>query len=369
MRGMFTKTNLLAGLAILVGCSLGLRAQNVVPPPKGLVIEQIIARVNDDIITSNQYKEALASLRQEIKQDCTGCSDAKIASEYKDQEKDVLRDLIDRSLMVQRAQDEGVNVDIDVIKRLDEIRQQYKLDSMDALRRAVEASGLNWDDYKDSIKKSLLTQKLIQRDVGGTIQIGRDEIQKYYDTHKNQFDRPETVVLREIFLSTKDKTPAQTAVIEKKIDGLRQRIENGDDFGQLAKLFSEGSTAKQGGELGAFTRGQLAKALEDAVFKLQHNQMTPVIRTTNGFELLQVEQHYQAGIQPLDAVENEIENQIYMKKIGPALREFLKHLREESYIVVKPGYVDTAAVAETPIEEVAPSQGNDKKGKKKKEKG
>jgi peptidyl-prolyl cis-trans isomerase SurA len=368
MRGMTAKTNLFAGLAIVLGCSMGLAAQNV-PPPKGLVIEQIIARVNDDIITSHQYKAALESLREEIKHDCTGCTAAKIESEYEEQKKNALRDLIDQSLMVQRAEDEGINVDIDVIKQLDAIRQQYKLDSMDALRRAVEASGLNWDDYKDSIKKRLLTQKLIQRDVGGTIQIGRNEIEKYYQEHKSSFDRPETVVIREIFLSTKGKTPAQIAEIQKKIDGIRQRIENGDDFGQLAKLYSEGSTAQQGGELGAFTRGQLAKPLEDAVFKLQHNQMTPVIRTTNGFELLQVEQHYQAGIQPLDAVETEIENKIYEQRIYPALREYLKHLREESYIVVKPGYVDSAAVAETPIEEVAPGANEDKKGKKKKSEG
>jgi peptidyl-prolyl cis-trans isomerase SurA len=366
MLGMFSKTSLFAGLAIVLGCSLGLGAQNV-PPPKGLVIEQIIARVNDDIITSNQYQQALNSLRQEIKQDCTGCAQAKLDSEYDEQKKDVLRDLVDQSLMVQRAKDEGINVDLDVVKQLDQIRQQYKLDSMDALQRAVEASGLNWDDYKESIKNRLLTQKLIQRDVGGGIQIDHKEIEQYYQEHKSSFDRPETVVIREIFLSTKGKTPEQTAEIKKKIDGIRTRVENGDDFGQLAKLYSEGSTAQQEGELGSFTRGQLAKSLEDAVFSLQHNQMTPVIHTSNGFELIQVEQHYQAGIQPLEAVETEIENSIYMKKIGPALRTFLNHLREESYIVVKPGFVDSASVAESPIEEVAP--GNDEKKGKKKKKG
>ncbi|MDE3135333.1 MAG: peptidylprolyl isomerase [Acidobacteriota bacterium] len=365
---MFRKRDLLAGMAIVLGCSLGLRAQNV-PPPKGLVIEQIIARVNDDIITSNQYQDALNSLRQEIKQDCTGCTAAKLDSEYKDQQKDVLRDLIDQSLMVQRAKDEGINVDIDVVKQLDKIRQQYKLDSMDALQRAVEASGLNWDDYKDSIKNRLLTQKLIQRDVGGTIQIDHKEIEQYYQAHKSSFDRPETVVVREIFLSTKGKTPEQSAEIKKKIEGIRQRIENGDDFGQLAKLYSEGSTAQDGGELGSYTRGQMPKGMEDAVFTLQHNQMTPVLTVTGGFELIQVEQHYQAGVQPLDAVANEIENDIYIKKIGPALRDFLNHLREESYIVVKTGYVDSAAVAESPIEEVAPGSSDEKKGKKKKGEG
>ena len=363
MRGMYRKTNFLTGVAILLGCSLGLAAQQP-PPPKGLVIEQIIARVNDDIITSSQYKQAEESLRTEVKRDCSGCTPAKINAEYTEEQKNVLRDLIDQSLLVQRAKDEGINVDIDVVKKLDEIRQQYKLESMDALRRAVEASGLNWDDYKDSIKKSLLTQKLIRQDVGGTIQIDHETVLKYYNAHKNEFDRPETVVIREIFLPTKGKTPAEIAQIKKQMQNIRQRVENGDDFGQLAKLYSKGPTAGQGGELGAYTRGQLAKPIDEAVFKLQHNQMTPVIERPGGVELFQVEQHYQAGIQPMDAVENEIENKIYMKKIGPALRKYLAQLRKESYILVKPGYADTAAVAETPIEEVAP--GADKKGKKKK---
>ena len=217
MRGMLSKTHMVAGLAIVLGCSAGLGAQNV-PPPKGLVLEQIIARVNDDIITTHQYQGALDALRQEIKQDCSGCAPAKLASEYDTQKKDVLRDLIDQSLLVQRAQDEGINVDIDVIKQLDDIRQQYKLDSMDALRRAVEASGLNWDDYKDSIKKHLLTQKLIQHDVGGTVQIDHEAVRKYYEGHKSEFNRPETVVIREIFLSTKGKTPKEVEEIKKKID-------------------------------------------------------------------------------------------------------------------------------------------------------
>jgi len=365
MRDMRGKMKALAGLAIAAGWALGLGAQQP-PPPKGEVIEQIIARVNDDIITSHQYQQALEALRQEVKQDCSGCTPEQVEAEYAKREKNVLRDLIDESLLVQRAEDEGINVDIDVVKQLDAIRQQYKLDSMDALRQAVEASGLNWDDYKDSIKKRLLTQKLIQRDVGGSIQIGHEEVQKYYEEHKSKFDRPETVVIREIFLSTKGKSAEQIAEIQKKLEGIRQRVLNGDDFGQLAKLYSDGSTAQQGGELGAFTRGQLAKPLEDAVFRLQHNEMTPVIRTANGFELIQVEQHFEAGIQPLDKVENEIENEIYQQKIYPALREYEKRLRQESYIVIKPGYVDTAAVAETPIEEVSPGATDEKKGKKKK---
>lgn len=363
MRDMKRKLSLLAGAAIFLGGSLALRAQQP-PVPKGQVIERIIARVNDSVVTSHQYQKALAALHVQIKQGCPACSEAQLEAKFQDQQKDVLRDLIDQSLLVQRAEDQGINVDIAVVKQLDKIRQQYHLDSMDALQRAVEASGMNWDDYKATIRRQLLTQRIVQRDVGSTVQIDHKEIVTYYDTHKDQFNRPESVVLREIFLSTKGMTAPEVEAARKKIENLRQRVLNGDDFGQLAKLYSQGSTAQKGGELGTFQRGELAPDIENAVFKLQHDQMTPVIQTPAGFELLQVEQHYQAGIQPLDAVLNDVENDIYLQKIGPALRAYLEKLRGQSYIKMQPGYIDTAAVPETPIEEVTPSipgQGNSKK--------
>lgn len=351
---------------ILLALAMPGRAQQL-PPPTGQVIEEIIARVNNDIITNTQIEKAKGALRDEIKTDCSACTPAQLDTRYNDQVKNVLRDLIDQSLLVQRAQDEGINVDTDVIKQLDDIRQQNHIDSLEDLQKAVEAAGINWDDYKDSIRKHLLTDDLIKRDVGGRIEITHEEVQSFYNAHKDQFNRPETVVVREIFVSTKGKTPAQVEELRKKAETIRQRVLNGEDFGALAKLFSDGSTARQGGELGAYRRGQLSKQIEDAVFKLDHNQLTPVIQTQQGFEILQVERHFQAGVQPLDAVEDEIENQIYEQKIGPQLRDYLKTLREQSYIKIKPGYIDTAAVAATSIEEVQPGS-SDNNGKKKKKK-
>jgi len=146
-----------------------------------------------------------------------------------------------------------------------------------------------------------------------------------------------------------------------------QRVKGGEDFGELAKHFSDGSTAKQGGGLGTFQRGQLAPSLEAAVFKLQRNQVTDVIPTRDGFDILQVQEHYAAGQQPQDKMVNEITDRLYSEKLRPALRDYLETLREDSYIEVKPGYVDTAAVPTSTIEEVPPTPDEaDKKSKQKK---
>ncbi len=338
-------------LTLLVG-TVPARAQQ--PAPKEQVIEEIIARVNNDIITAHQYEQAQETLREELRQDCPTCSAEELERRYRERAKDVLRDLIDQSLLVQKAKDEGLNVDTDVVRRLDELRQQYNFSTMEDFQKAVEASGISWEDYKENIKNSLLTQELIRREVGGRIQISQEEVRKYYEAHRDEFNRPESVALREIFLSTRGKSPAEVAEIRKKAEDLLTRIKNGEDFAQLARRYSEGPTAKNGGDIGVFQHGQLSKQVEEAVFKLNRNQVTPVLETPQGFEILQVVRHYQAGIQPLNVVEDEIMNRLYMERLGPALREYLKELRQQSYIRLKPGYTDTAAVPTTTIEEVSP---------------
>jgi len=334
---------------------------------KDVVVEEIIARVNNDIVTLSDFQKAQATLRQEVSQDCQACTPDKMDAEYKDRSKNLLRDLIDQDLLVQRAKDEGVSVETDLIKRLDDVRKENNLTSLDDLEKAVESQGLSWDDYKAQIRNSLLTQEVIRRDVGSRINISDSDAHAYYDAHKDEFVKPEEVVLAEIFLSTEGKTPQEMGVIEMKADELHQRLVNGDDFNEIAKRYSEGSTAKDGGELGTFQRGQLSKQIEDAVFKLDKGRFTDVIQTKTGFEVLKVEAHYIAGLQPYEKVQDDIMNRIYMQRVQPALRDYLAQLREESYVTVKPGYVDSAAVAgASVITEVAPTPDTQEKTKGKK---
>jgi peptidyl-prolyl cis-trans isomerase SurA len=323
---------------------------------KALVVEEIIARVNNDVITMSDYQKAEEQLREEVAHDCQGCPQDKLFAEFKEQQKDLLRGLIDQSLMVQRAKDMGVSVESDVIKRLDDVRKQNGLASLEDLEKAVESSGLAWEDYKTTIRNGLLTQEVVRREVGSHINIGNDEVKQYYDAHPQEFTRPEQVVLSEIFLSTEGKSPEEIESVQKKAEDLRNRVMKGDDFNEIAKRYSEGSTAKDGGDLGTFKQTELAPQLEEVVFKMEKGQITDVIQTKTGFEVLKVENHYQAGLQPQAKVENEIMNRLYMRKMQPQMRDYLGQLREESYVMVKPGYIDTAAVAgASVIQEVQPT--------------
>jgi peptidyl-prolyl cis-trans isomerase SurA len=356
------------GVLALVGAvcltTVGARAQS----SKGTIVEEIVARVNNQIITLSDYQKAAAGLKQEAAQDCSNCSPMQLQGEVDKRQKDLLRDMIDQQLLIERAKDMDVSVETDLVKRLDEVRKQNNLGTLEELEKAVESQGIVWEDYKTQLRNQLLTQEVIRREVGGRMNIGNDEIKKYYDAHKQDFNRPEQVELQELFLSTDGKSPEEIAAVRTRADDLHNRLVKGEDFDVLVKRYSEGSTAQQEGDLGEFERGQLSKQLEDAVFALDKNQFTDVIQTKTGFEILRVRDHFQAGLQPMNKVENEISNILYKEKMDPAMRDYLAMLREESYVLVKPGYIDTAAVpGATVIQEVAPTPDSaDKKKQKKK---
>jgi peptidyl-prolyl cis-trans isomerase SurA len=337
-------------------------------PDSGKVVEEIIARVNNEIITRSEYEKARQSAEEDARQECQNrCTPEQLRISIEDRQKNALRDLIDQSLLVQRAKDMGVSVETDLIKRLDQIRTQNNLPSMEELEKAVSSQGSNWDDFKGNLRNQLLTQRVISSEVGSHITVSDDEVQKYYDAHKAEFVRPEQVALREIEVSTEGKKPDEIPDLKKKAETALRRVKDGEDFGEIAKRLSDGSTKSQGGFLGVYKHGELSKELEDTVFKMKKNDLTDVMETKQGFLVLQVLEHYDEGEQSLAKVKNEITDRLYSQRMEPAMRDYLKTLREQSYVVIKPGFQDIAGGGNSEIQEVSatPEVTKSKKGRKK----
>src|SRR5215467_9473426 len=338
-------------------------------PSSGAVVEEIIARVNNEIITRTEYEKAMAQSEEETRQDCQGkCTAEQLQTELEARKKHTLRDLIDQSLLAQRGKDLGISVETEVIKQLDQIRMQNKLKDMDELEKAVTSQGLNWEDFKNNIRNRILTQKVVSQEVGSHISIGESDARKYYDAHKTEFVRPEQVALREIIVNSEGKKDSELPDLRKKAETALKRVKDGEDFGEIAKRLSDGTTKEQGGYIGTFKRGELAKQLEDVVFKMKRNELTDVIETKQGYLVFQVLEHYDEGEQGFDKVKNEIMDRLYNEKLEPAVREYLKTLREQSYVVIKPGYAELAGGGNSEIQEVnATPEANKaaKKGRKK----
>jgi peptidyl-prolyl cis-trans isomerase SurA len=350
------------------GTAVEAPARKPVDSNAGKTVEEIIARVNNEIITRSEYEKARQTASEDAKQECQNrCTPEQLQTDIEERQKNTLRDLIDQSLLVQRGKDMGVSVEADLIKQLDQIRIQNKLPSMEELEKAVTSEGMNWEDFKNNIRNHLLTQRVIGSEVGSHITVPDDEISKYYEAHKSEFVGPEQVALREIVVSTQGKKPEEIPDLKKKAETALKRVQDGENFGDIAKRFSDGSTKNDGGYLGVYKRGELSKELEDKVFAMKKNDLTEVLETKQGFLILQVLEHYDEGVQALAKVKDRISEKLYNDRLEPAMREYLKTLREESYVIIKPGFQDIAGGGSSEIQEVSatPEVSKQKKGHKK----
>ncbi|HEY2038354.1 MAG TPA: peptidylprolyl isomerase [Edaphobacter sp.] len=306
--------------------------------PNGSVVEDVVARVNDRIISRSDMEHSEQQLAQENQQNQVPPEEAA------DREKNLLRDMIDQQLLLSRAKELGLNADAEVIRRLDEIRKQNHMDSLDDLEKAARQQGVSFEDFKANIRNGILTQQVVRDEVGRHLQMTQGQEQAYYDAHKNDFAQPEQIHLSEILVPTPaDATDAAVAQAKTKAEGISEKIKAGDNFDDLAKANSGGPTASQGGDLGLFKRGALAKVLEDQTFSLPVGGVTAPIRTRQGFVILKVTEHQQPGVPALKDIEPQIQEAMYMQQMQPALRTYLTKLREDAYIDIKPGFIDSGA--------------------------
>jgi len=371
------KLALLVSALVLV--ALALRADDIV--------DEIIARVNDQIVTRSEMEKAKATGLEELKQRYPSDWQTRTAKA----QTDTLRDLIDQQLLLERGKDLGITGETEVVKRLNQMRQQMGLASIDDLEKEAQKQGVSYEDFKEQIRISVVTQQVIGQEVGGKLHISNEDIQDWYNKHQKELEGPEEIGLSEIMVSTQpakqnveskdkqaaeqDKTlpedPAKVAESEAKANQLLEQLKKGVKFDDLAKKNSDGPTAAQGGTLGTFKRGELAKDLEEKTFSLKQGENTGVIRTRQGFIILKVTAHRMAGVPALKDISDRIREAIYSERLEPAARAYLTKLREQAFIDIKSGYTDTGASpnqSNKPTIVAANGEGGSRPGKIKKKK-
>jgi len=202
---------------------------------------------------------------------------------------------------------------------------------------------LSFEDFLSEAKNQALTREVISQEVGRHINVTDQEVQAYYDAHKKDFIREEKVFLSEILISTENKDAAGVAAAKKKAETLSADAKRGQRFAELARDNSDAATAKDGGALGGYKKGELNKEIEDAVWNLPRGAVTAPIKIATGFEVFKIEDHTKAGLAPVADVRPEIENILYGPKMQPKVREYLTQLRTQAFLQIKPGFLDTGA--------------------------
>jgi peptidyl-prolyl cis-trans isomerase SurA len=304
------------------------------------IVETIVARINSEIITLSELARQREVLRGELQQRLQGMQ---LSAEMANKEKDLLRDLIDNSLLLQKGKEEGINVEAESIKQLDQMRKQLNLASMEDLEKAVTAQGMSFEDYKAHMKEQMITRQVVQREVQSHVQITKEDVAKFYEAHKKEMEHPERVYLRQIMVATDGKSGDALEAAKKKAADLVVRARKPEDFGVLASKESEDASAQKGGDMGFWEKGQLDKQLEVKVFAAKTGDVLEPIEVKGGLLILKIEVHQLAGIPTLAEVDGQIQENLYVEKMQPALREYLTKLRDEAYLEVRAPYVDTGA--------------------------
>jgi peptidyl-prolyl cis-trans isomerase SurA len=307
-------------------------------PYGGTTVEEIIARVNDQIITTSDYDRAMQEMDQDERQH--GASMQQMSEAHRD----LLRNLIDQQLWLSKGKELGITGESELVSRLNEIRKQYNLSSLEDLEKAAREQGVSYEDFKANIRNQIITQEVMREEVGRKINITPGEVERYFDAHKQDYAQQESIKLSEILVGTPQGDDAQKiAEAQTKANDIEDKLKAGGDFAQLARTSSDGTTAAEGGDLGTYKRGQLNSVFEDATFPLKVGDYTQPIRTKQGFVILKVVQHAKGGVPAFKDVEPDVEQNYFMSRMEPAIRDYLTTMREDAYLEIKTGYTDTGA--------------------------
>jgi peptidyl-prolyl cis-trans isomerase SurA len=313
-------------------------------PYGGVTVEDILARVNDQIISRSDYDRAMKEMDDEARR--AGATMQQIA----DGHKDLLRNLIDQQLWLSKGKELGINGDTELVKQLDEYRKQYNLASMEDLEKAAKDQGVSYEDFKAGIRNRIITQEVMRQEVGRRVSITPGEAQRYFEAHKQDYVQPESIHLSEILVATGtgadaegSDDPQKLAAAKAKADDIEAKLKAGGNFDQIARTSSDGPTAAEGGDLGKFERGKLNKIFEDKTFALKTGDVTEPIRTKQGYVIFKVVEHIPGGVPQYKDVQQQVEEAFFESRMEPAIRSYLTTMREEAFIDIKPGYVDTGA--------------------------
>lgn len=301
----------------------------------GQVVEEIVAIVNDDVITLSQYKEQYDSTVQQMRAALQG---EEYEKQYAMLKKEMLNMMITDLLLMQQAKEKDLNVGEQLKAAVENIKKENNIASDDDLKRGLQKQGMDYDQWIKQLEDNMLKQGVIYSEVDRSIVLDDSEIIGYYRLHPQEFTEPEEYKIRAVYLSTEGKAPA---ALEEKKKEIGDKVKAGEPFNVLAKDYSDGPAKESEGDLGKFKKGELDKALELAVSKLKAGETSGWVETKNGWYLLKLEEKKDSRLMTFEEVKKNVEENLFSQKKDKKLEEYLKGLKEKSYIkILKPNPLD-----------------------------
>ena len=301
-------------------------------PAGAEVIEEIVAKVNDDIITMSELEREEQGMVAQLYREFTG---AELDRQVEAARAVLLQTMIDRKLLLHRAE-RIYDVDKMTEVLLENFMAREGISDLEELERLLAQSGSTVDELTRRLVEMTAPMEVIKFEVDGRLAVGDNEVEAYYEAHPQEFVVEGEATLREIVLAAPGSGQAARRAEAEEIHA--RLLEQDVEFADVAKETSEAGSAATGGLIGPFKKGDLVGALDAAVFTLPIGVISSIIETENGLHIITVETRTEDVTLELEEIKDQLRLKIEDDKYSKALHEFLKKARDESEIWVNPKY-------------------------------
>ena len=296
------------------------------------VVDRVVAVVNQEIITLSEVEKRFPPVREEI------VTEDRLQKQERMQvlSRQVLERLIEEKLIDQEAKKSGMKVSSKEIEAAVEEVKRRNGATQEDLEKALAVEGLTLETYKKQIEKSIQRQRLINLAVKVEGKAGEGELREFYQKNINRYRTNETYRPAQIlFVIPKEATPEEIREIRKKCQNVLDKIKKGEDFGEMAVLYSEDTSNKDHGDLGFFKKGELLPVFEREALRLKVGEVSGILRTEFGFHIIKLLDR--KGTDPLsfEEVAERVRSDYYEGEMEKAFRQYLSTLKEKAIIEIK----------------------------------
>jgi peptidyl-prolyl cis-trans isomerase SurA len=320
--------SLLFAILLVGGLQISMRAD---------ILEQILVKVNGDIITKTDLEQRqIAALRQRDP-NFRPSDDAELKKALNEVTPEVIVNAVDELLLVQRGKELGYALGNEQFRNIvDSIKKENKLETEEAFQAALKQEGMTIEDLRRQIERNMLASRVQQVEVQGKIAVSEDEVKAYYESAKESFTTQPQLTLREILISVpasdKGINVAADDQARIKAEELKKRAESGELFAKLAADYSDSPSKANGGLIGPINRSDLSPELLKEITPLKVGQITRVLRTTRGYQIIKLESATEAKVKTMDEARAEIADKVAQQKARGQMRQYLSHLRSQAII-------------------------------------
>jgi parvulin-like peptidyl-prolyl isomerase len=300
------------------------------------VIEEIVAIVNDDIITLSEYREEYQANYQMLRSQLQG---EEFEKQLELMRKGLLNQMITDALLLQEADKmEGLNVEEQMKLYIDNLKEENNIESDEEFIRILRQQGNDYNEWREILRENMMKEAVVVANVHQSIVVDEAEILSYHELHPEEFTEPVEYKLKGIMISSSSGSDEGVEATKRDIS---EKIADGGDFGALASEYSEGPEKDANGDLGIFKKGELARSLEEAVENLKEGEITQWIQMRNVWYILKLEEKKESRVKEFEEARKDIEQRIFAEKAQEKFEEFMKELREKSYIkILNPNPLD-----------------------------